>query len=87
MKVSFNEIQEVFNELIEEKKSREEIASWASKRQLANDSDNLEFEPTSEKKKIWRGITYLLGVDLKDMDGSYLHSVENFIDFRKKTEI
>ena len=87
MKVSLKEIQEVFNELIEEKKSREEIASWASKRQVANDSDNLEFEPASEKKKIWRSITYLMGVDLNDMDGSYLHSVENFIDFRKKTDI
>ncbi len=87
MKVSLKEIQEVFNELIEEKKSREEIASWASKRQVANDSDNLEFEPASEKKKIWRSVTYLMGVDLKDMDGSYLHSVENFIDFRKKTDI
>lgn len=87
MKISLNETKQAFDFLIEEKKSREEIASWASKRQVANDSDNLEFEPASEKKKIWRSITYLMGVDLKDMDGSYLHSVENFIDFRKKTDI
>jgi len=87
MKIALNEIKQAFDFLIEEKKSREQVASWASKRQVANDSDNLEFEPASEKKKIWRGITYLMGVDLKDMDGSYLHSVENFIDFRKKTDI
>lgn len=87
MKISLNEIKEVFDELIEEKKSREEIASWASQRQVANDADNLEFEPVSEKKKIWKGITYLMGVDLKDIDGSYLHSIENFINFRKKTDI
>lgn len=87
MKVSINEIQEVFNELIEEKKSRAEIASWASQRQLANDSDTLEFEPASEKKKIWKSITYLMGVDLKDIDGEYLHSIEHFIDFRKKIDI
>lgn len=87
MKVFLKEIQELFDELIEEKKTREEIASWVLKRQLANDSDDLEFEPASEKKKMWRSITYLMGVDLKDMDGSYLHSVENFIDFRKRTEI
>lgn len=82
-----HEIQAIFSELIEEKKSREEITSWASERQVANDADNLEFDPASEKKKIWRGITYLMGVDLRDIDGSYLHSIENFIDFRKKTDI
>jgi hypothetical protein len=87
MRISLPEIQEVFTELIEERKSREEIASWAAQRQVANDSGNLEFEPASEKKKLWRGITYLMGVDLRDIDGSYLHSIENFIDFRKETDI
>jgi hypothetical protein len=84
MKVSLKEMIEVFNDLIEEKKSREEVASWALKRQEANDLDALEFEPVSEKRKIWRGITYLMGVDLVEIDGSYLHSIENFIDFRSK---
>jgi hypothetical protein len=87
MKISLNEIKQAFDSLIDKKKSREEIASWASKRQIVNDSGNLEFEPASEKKKIWRGITYLIGVDLKDVDGSYLHSIDNFTDFRKKTGI
>ena len=87
MKVSLQEIKKVFDDLIQEKMPREQIASWASKRQSANDSDDLEFEPSIEKKRIWRAITYLMGVDLKDMDGSYLHSVENFVDFRKKMEI
>jgi hypothetical protein len=87
MKLSLHEIQEVFTELIEERKSREEIASWAVQRQAAHDYDNLEFEPASEKKKLWEGIIYLMGVDLRDIDGSYLHSIENFIDFRKETNI
>ena len=84
MKVSLEEIKQVFDDLIQERKSREEIASWALTRQVANDEDNLEFEPKLEQKKIWRAIGYLTGVDLLDMDGSYLHSVENFIEFRKK---
>ena len=87
MKVSLQEIKKFFDDLIQEKVPREQIASWASKRQSANDSDDLEFEPFTEKKRIWRAITYLMGVDLKDMDGSYLHSIENFVDFRKKMEI
>lgn len=84
MKISLNEIKQAFDSLIKEKKPREQIVSWASKRQSANDSDDLEFEPPIEKKRIWRAIIYLMGVDLKDIDGSYLHSIENFMDFRKK---
>ncbi|MBF8263648.1 MAG: hypothetical protein HW387_1313 [Parachlamydiales bacterium] len=87
MKVSLDEIRQVFSDLIQEKKSREEIASWALSRQDANDDDNLEFEPIFEKKKIWKAIGYLTGVDLLDFDGSYLHSVENFVEFRKKLSL
>lgn len=83
MKVSLDEIKSIFNDLIEEKKSREQVAFWASQRQFENDANKLEFELTYEKKKIWRGITYLMGVDLRDMDGDYLHSTENFIEFIK----
>lgn len=84
MKISLNEIQKAFSDLIDEKKSREEIALWASKTQEANDNEDLEYDPVLEKKKIWRSITYLMGVDLRDYDGSYLHSIDNFIDFKKK---
>jgi hypothetical protein len=87
MKISLNEIKQAFDFLIKEKKSREELASWAQKFQLAEDDGELEYDPPNEEDKIWRAITYLMGVDLKDTDGSYLHSVENFIDFRKKMEI
>lgn len=87
MKVFLNEIKQIFDDLIEEKKTREGIAAWASTRQAANDIDDLEFEPVIEKKKMWRAITYLMGVDLRDLDGSYLHSIENFNEFIKKIEL
>lgn len=87
LEVSLNEIQEMFNDLIQEKKAREEIADWASQRQQADDEDNLEFQPQEERKKIWRALIYLMGVDLLDMDGSYLHSIENFIDFRNNIDL
>jgi hypothetical protein len=50
MQVSINEIKQVFDDLIEEKKSREEIAFWASIRRNAHDKDDLEFELLIEKK-------------------------------------
>jgi len=86
MKISINEIQLAFDDLILDRKSREEIASWASKLLFAADDNDLIFEPPTEEKKIWNAIKYLIGVDLLDIDGSYLHSIENFIEF-KKTEL
>lgn len=87
MQVTLTEISKQFDQLINEDMPREAIAEWAKKRQEAEDDDLLEYDPPSEEDKIWRAITYLMGVDLKDTDGSYLHSVENFIDFRKKMGI
>lgn len=87
MQISLTQIRKKFDQLINEEVSREAIAEWAKKRQESEDMDQLEYDPPHEEKKIWRAITYLMGVDLKDMDGIYLHSVDNFVEFRKKMEI
>jgi hypothetical protein len=87
MKISLEEIKQAFDDLIQEKKAREQIANWAAARQLAKDEEDLEYEPPREEEKIWRSITYLMGVDLKNIDGSYLHSIENFKDFRDKINL
>ena len=86
MKISLNEIIHAFDDLIREKKSREEIASWALKLLLSNDESDLIYEPSSEEKKIWDAIKYLTGVDLKNSPKSYFHSIDDFIEFRKKLE-
>lgn len=87
MKASINDIKKAFDLLINEEKSREELASWALKFQLAEDNNDLEYDPPYLEDKIWDGIQYLTGVDLKDLDGSYLHSIDNFIEFRKKCNL
>lgn len=87
MKVSLKEIKEIFDQLIEENKSRASIATWGLERHIAYDANDLEFEPIFEKEKILKCILYLMGVDLIDFDGSYLHSIDNFIDFKKENNI
>lgn len=87
MKVSLEEGKKALDELIQEEVSREEIASWASIRQQAEDTDELEYDPSYEEKRIWEVISYLTGVDLKNIDGSYLHSNENFIKFREELNL
>jgi hypothetical protein len=87
MKISIDEIKQAFEFLIKEKKSREELSLWAQKLQMAHDNDDLEYDPSNEKERIWDGIKYLMGVDLRDIDGSYLHSVENFIQYKAKKKL
>ncbi len=85
MRISIKEIEQAFDSLIREEKTREELASWAQELQSKEDSGELEYDPPGEEDKIWNGIEYLMGVDLKDIDGSYLHSVESFIFYKNKT--
>ena len=87
MHISLIEIKKKFDQLINGEISHEKIAQWAKKKQEAEDMNQLEYDLPQEEKRIWRAITYLMGVDLRDVDGSYLHSVENFVEFRKKIEI
>ncbi len=87
MKITIDEIKNILNDLIEENISREEAANWAVRRQLAFDAYDLEFEPKSEENRIWDSIIYLIGVDLLNYEGGNLHSIEDFIDFKKKMDL
>lgn len=87
MKVHLHEVEKIFDGLTKEKMLREDASNWARARLFAHDMDDLEYEPANEKKKIWRSIKYLVGVDLKDLDGSYLHSIANFIEFAKENAL
>jgi len=84
--IELNEIKQAFNYLIKEQKTREELANWAQKLQHAEDNGSLQYYPPDEEDKIWDGIEYLMGVDLKDADGSYLHSKESFIKYKKERD-
>jgi len=87
MKVDLLEIEKIFDELIKEKMLPEEASNWARARLFAYDNGDLEYQPARDKNKIFRSIKYLVGVDLKDVDGSYLHSVFNFIEFAKENSL
>ncbi len=82
MKVSLVEVLGIFDDLINGNIAREDVSSWAQERQNAEDSGSLEYEPTSKEQIIWDAILYLEGVDLKDAPDSYLHTNEDFQDYR-----
>lgn len=87
MKVTLAEIIEKFDALVTESESREAIANFAMQALRAYDSDSLDVEPASSAPTIWEALTYLCGVDLRVEPKIYLHSVQDFCEYRKKLNI
>ncbi len=83
MRVTLTEIIEKFDRLAAYSESREAIADFATSALQADDSGLLEMEPASSAKTIWKALTYLSGVDLRDEPNSYLHSAQDFNEYRK----
>lgn len=85
MLVSLRDVLTRLDGLVAGELSREEVSSWADRRQQAFDDNLLEFDPETDKELIWRGVSYLQGVDLPgDTLGSYLHCPEDFLDFKNE---
>ncbi len=86
--VSIYKIETLFEDLINQNRSREEIAGWALEALYAEDRRELIYEPKEEEDKIWKAIIYLTGVDLLvNEEGCYLHSLDDFIDFKNELDI
>jgi hypothetical protein len=83
MTVTLSEIQRALDDLIAGARLREEIAGWADSARRADDQEQLSFDPPNARDRIWRAITYLMGVDMKTSPTSYLHSTADFEAFRK----
>ena len=78
--VSIANVRQVFEQLISGKLSREDASKWAAD-MLENDERGvLEVVPGHDSPKVFRGLTYLIGVDLLESPGRFLHSMANFND-------
>ena len=75
--VSFHDVQKIFTLIISGKISRERADEWADSMLRESEYRSLVFSPTEDEQKIWRGIMYLLGVDLQVAPGEYLHSLDD----------
>src|SRR5688572_21003847 len=82
--VRTDDLKRAFDDLISGVRTREEISDWARSLRLADDDDLLRFDPPASKDRLWRAITYLEGVDLKDSPSTYLHVIDDFREFRSK---
>jgi hypothetical protein len=82
MRVTSLDIQKKFDSLIMETDSRESIADFAKRAMEADDCGSLEIEPPLSSEVVWKAITYLSGVDLMVAPDQYLHSIEDFSEYR-----
>ncbi len=81
MIVTLNEIDMVLHQLLNSDIPREEASNWATRLMEHNDNDQLEYIPTTSKDEIWDAILFILGIDMLDAPGSYLHDKQNIQDY------
>ncbi|MBV6584212.1 hypothetical protein JMA24_07065 [Acinetobacter baumannii] len=72
MKISLLDVQQVFNDLLNHKISREDAEEWARKRMNALDNQDLIFDPPIKEELLWKAVIYLSGVGLKISPDTYM---------------
>ena len=82
-KISWPMIENVFNNVLAEKISREDARNWAFTLMEKEDLGLLRYNPVSDENKIWAGISFLLDVDGEIAPNNYLYS---FSDIREELD-
>ncbi|WP_159156866.1 hypothetical protein [Acinetobacter baumannii] len=72
MKISLLDVQQVFNDLLNHKNSREDAEEWARKRMNALVNQDLTFDPPIKEELLWKALVYLSGVGLKISPDKYM---------------
>lgn len=86
MKISLKDIQVKFESLCNGTENRKEISSFSIRAQKLNDDGQLEIDPLHEEK-IWDALMRLSMADLEVEKGTYLYSIEDFIDWKKDIDL
>lgn len=74
MVVTLSDVLDRLIEVLTGQLSRDEADRWAYVRMLARNDDKLIFSPPEAADRIWDGILFLYGIDLKlSPKADYLH--------------
>lgn len=77
MKIDLQTVRQMFEDVLSGHISREEADRWAYALVKEDEARTLIYSPSSDRDRIFAGIMYLYGVDLKDSPDSYLHSEDD----------
>ena len=72
-------VKKIFLDVISYQISREDADLWASKMIKYEESGELVYSPPEDEDKVWSGVIYLLGIDLKISRDEYLLSMDDLI--------
>lgn len=76
MQITFADVTRWFDGILSDTLTRDEADRWAWSMMKADDTGNLAFLPPQDRDRIWRGLTYLYGVDMPNpTGGGFLHSL------------
>jgi hypothetical protein len=77
MELNLTTIRTKFDEILSAMITRESVSDWARELREASDRNELTISPIEEKRRIWKALLFLEGVDMKDAPNSYLHNEED----------
>jgi hypothetical protein len=77
MNIDLQTVRQMFEDVLSGRISREEADRWAYALVKEDEARTLIYSPRSDRDRIFAGIMYLYGVDLKDSPNSYLHSEDD----------
>lgn len=78
MRVSIEDVDSAFRDLLTGVRSREDVAGFASRVRAADDEEGIQYDPPAAESAIWHALEFLMGVDIKDGPDSYLHNHQDF---------
>lgn len=74
MIVTLIDVLDVLERVVSGEMNREDADRWAHSLVQRNECETLIFSPKAERDKIWAGLMFLYGIDMREAPGIYLHS-------------
>jgi hypothetical protein len=79
MEVTLDQVRSVFEDVLQNRMTREETSVWAFSVISASDTNSLTLIPNEKKDNVWKGVLYLGGIDLIGIPDGYLFNEEDII--------
>ncbi len=79
MNIDLATVRKMFQAVLDGSETREAVSDRAKALQEIDDRRELVVVPESDRKRLWKALTFLEGVDLKDGPDSYLHIDEDIV--------
>lgn len=86
MDISRKDVRAIFRAVLDGSMSRDAADRWAYSIVKEQEAGTLVFVPRSDEERIWAGVMFLYGIDLKhSSDGNFLDSEEAIKDAMLRT--